>query len=79
GWRAFIDEQRVQTKFANHAFIGVFVPRGTHRVRLDYLPESFTRGRAISLGTLAFLALAVAYRRTRSCPPSLSTRSSRSD
>ena len=67
GWRATVDGKRVRTHFANHAFLGVWVPRGQHRVTLVYRPESFVRGRAISLVTLAFLAAAVAYRRTRAC------------
>jgi hypothetical protein len=57
GWRAYIDGRRVRWRFANHAFIGVWVPAGHHDVRLVYLPESFVRGRAISLGTLALLIM----------------------
>jgi len=52
GWRAYIDGKRIGTHFANHAFLGVHVPAGRHRVRLVYLPESFTRGRSITLATL---------------------------
>ena len=52
GWRAYVDGRRVAPHFANHAFLGVHVPAGKHRVRLIYLPESFTRGRAISAVTL---------------------------
>ncbi len=67
GWRAYVDGRRVQPHFANHAFLGVYVPRGNHRVALAYLPESFTRGRNISLFTLGFLAVAaVCYRARRS-------------
>jgi hypothetical protein len=58
GWRAYIDGRRVQTRFANHAFLGVFVPAGKHHVKLQYLPESFTRGRTISFATLGLLILA---------------------
>ncbi|HEV7238874.1 MAG TPA: YfhO family protein [Thermoanaerobaculia bacterium] len=57
GWRAYIDGRRVRAHFANHAFVGVHVPEGRHRVRLVYLPESFTRGRAISLATLLLLLI----------------------
>jgi hypothetical protein len=57
GWRARIDDQRVEPRFANHAFLGIFVPRGSHRVTLDYLPKSFVIGRTISLITLAILAV----------------------
>jgi hypothetical protein len=60
GWRAYVDGRRVQTRFANHAFIGVFVPKGRHNVKLQYLPESFTRGRNISFATLgALIAVAI--------------------
>jgi hypothetical protein len=52
GWRAYLDGRRVETHFANQAFLGVHVPRGHHRVRLMFLPESFVIGGWISLGTL---------------------------
>jgi hypothetical protein len=70
GWRAYVDGRRVETHFADHAFLGVHVPAGRHRLRLVYLPESFTRGRAISL---AALAIAFAGILVRVCRPSSST------
>jgi hypothetical protein len=57
GWRAYIDDRRVATQFANHAFLGIHVPAGTHRVRLVYLPRSFVIGRWITFLTIALLAL----------------------
>ena len=75
GWRAYVDGRRVRMHYANHAFIGLFVPAGQHRVRLVYLPDSFTRGRAISVGTL-LLVLAVTI--ARACRRSFSTSSPRS-
>jgi hypothetical protein len=65
GWRAYIDGRRVQMRFANHAFLGVFVPAGRHHVKLQYLPESFTRGRAISFATLGVLILGGGVNRFR--------------
>lgn len=62
GWRAYLDGKRVETHYANHAFIGVFVPQGTHRVTLTYVPEAFTRGRNLTLATLAAIALWYALR-----------------
>ena len=62
GWRAYIDGRRVEMKYANHAFLGLFVPAGRHHVRLIYLPDSFTRGRAISFATLALLVLSALTR-----------------
>jgi hypothetical protein len=73
GWRAYIDGRRVRTQFANHAFLGLFVPAGRHEIRLVYLPESFTRGRAISLITIGLLLLGTL---ARACRRSSSTSSS---
>jgi hypothetical protein len=78
GWRAYIDGRRVQTRFANHAFLGIYVPKGTHRVALDYLPASFTRGRNLSLFTLAVLTAYFFGRIARACRRSSSTSPSRS-
>lgn len=82
GWRARIDGHRVEPRFANHAFLGIFVPQGTHRVTLDYLPESFTLGRNLSLGTLAVIAtvfFSIFFCRiARACRRSSSTSPSRS-
>jgi hypothetical protein len=72
GWRATIDGKRVATRFANHAFIGIFVPRGNHRVHLDYLPPSFILGRNISLFALALAAI-FGFHSARACLRSSST------
>jgi hypothetical protein len=55
GWRASIDGRRVETHFANHAFLGIHVPKGTHRVQLVFLPATFVAGGVISLLTAATL------------------------
>lgn len=66
GWRAYVDGNRIQTHFANHAFLGIHIPAGQHDVRLVYLPESFTRGRWISFVTLLCILTAhFAVRRSR--------------
>lgn len=65
GWRAYIDGRRVQMRFANHAFLGVFVPKGRHHVKLQYLPESFTRGRDVSFATLGVLVIAAVFSSAR--------------
>ncbi|MDP9191692.1 MAG: YfhO family protein [Acidobacteriota bacterium] len=65
GWRAYVDGKRVQTQFANHAFLGVYVPKGTHEVRVVYQPESFTRGRNITLVTIVGLIAFFVWRRWR--------------
>jgi len=72
GWRAYIDGARVETRFANHAFLGVHVPAGHHRVRLVYLPDSFARGRNISGLALLLVVAGLCYR-TWACSRSSST------
>jgi hypothetical protein len=58
-WRAYVDGRRVKTIRADHAFLGVYVPAGQHRVRLRFLPQSFVIGRALSFATLLLAALAL--------------------
>jgi len=65
GWRAYVDGKRVETHYANHAFIGVFVPRGKHHLRVVFQPEAFTRGRNTSFVTLLGLAVFLGLRRYR--------------
>ena len=55
GWRAYVDDHRVGHQIANVAFLGVYVPRGAHHVRVVYWPQSFVIGRAITLATLLLL------------------------
>ncbi len=62
GWRAYVDGRRVKTQFANHAFLGVHVAEGKHRVRLVYLPRSFVVGRWITMAALVICA-GIALRR----------------
>ena len=65
GWRAYLDGRRVKLLTANHAFLAVYVPAGEHRLRLQYLPQSFVVGRTISFATLALIALFIIIRRRR--------------
>ncbi len=65
GWRAYIDGRRVETHYANHAFIGLFVPKGRHHLRVVFHPEWFTRGRNVTLATLIALVIFFALRRYR--------------
>ncbi len=65
GWRAYIDGKRVETQYANHAFLGVFVPKGHHRLQLMFRPEAFTRGRNVTFATIAGLVVFFLVRRRR--------------
>jgi hypothetical protein len=65
GWRAYLDGRRQDLQRGNVAFLATHVPAGRHQVRLTYWPESFVRGRAVSVATLlALLVFAVVRRRT---------------
>lgn len=65
GWRAYIDGKRVETRYANHAFLGVFVPKGKHRLRVVFHPEPFTRGRNVTIVTIVVVIALFALRRYR--------------
>lgn len=65
GWRAYVDGERSRLHYANHAFLGVFVPKGRHTVRVVYVPEMFTRGRNVTLLTIAGLVVFFVMRRRR--------------
>ncbi|HEX6096360.1 MAG TPA: YfhO family protein [Thermoanaerobaculia bacterium] len=74
GWRAYVDGRRVETHFANHAFLGVQVPKGTHRVKLVFLPATFVAGGVISLLTaLTLIAFRVRRSVLRSAAPPAAT------
>jgi hypothetical protein len=63
GWRAYLDGRRVELQVANNAFLGLYVPKGPHRVQLRYWPRSFVIGRWISFLTLLSVACAFGVRR----------------
>jgi hypothetical protein len=66
GWRATINHRAAKTQFANHAFVGIHVPAGHHRVALVYQPRSFEIGRAISAIAIALLGIIAAFSRVAS-------------
>ena len=53
GWRASIDGRSTPVFIANHAFLGIHVPKGNHEVVLRYLPDSFVWGRRVTGVTAA--------------------------
>jgi hypothetical protein len=66
GWRARLDGSVVPILRANYAFSAVALPRGEHQVELAYEPRSVKLG--LALGALGWLALALAWFRTRGVP-----------
>ena len=59
GWKAYIDGNETKIYRANHDFRGIVVPKGNHKVKFVYLPESFVISRdiALVLSSLAILGL----------------------
>ena len=71
-WRATVDGQGVHMYRANHAFRGVRVPAGTHRVEFVFAPATLKRGFVIwvvGLTLLAGYASWLLYRRWRARRP----------
>ncbi len=64
GWRATSAGTRVPLETVNHAFVGFWLPPGTHAVRLSYRPLSWTLGlAAAAAGAIAAVLMATAPRR----------------
>jgi Bacterial membrane protein YfhO len=57
-WRVTVDGKPAQAHVTNIGFQGVVVPKGRHRVEMAYRNPLFAIGGAVSLATLAALALA---------------------
>ncbi|HEX7151066.1 MAG TPA: YfhO family protein [Thermoanaerobaculia bacterium] len=62
GWRATAGGKPLKIRFANHAFLGVLVPAGEHRVQLLYRPRTFVLGAWISGMTAVLVAAFYALR-----------------
>ncbi len=66
GWRASIDSQRTKVLRADYLFRAVYIPAGTHDVRLWFSPPSFWIGLGLSVATwlgLGVWAIAARLRR----------------
>ncbi|MEA3366039.1 MAG: YfhO family protein, partial [Candidatus Hydrogenedentes bacterium] len=60
GWKATIDGERVEVFPVNHAFRGILMPAGEHRIEFRYAPASFEVGLTISAcGLLVFSGVAL--------------------
>jgi hypothetical protein len=57
GWQASLDGQPTHIERANLAFRAIYVPPGSHSLRLVYRPTSYAWGSGASLGTLLVVAL----------------------
>ena len=61
GWRATVDATEVPITRVHGAMMGIVVPRGDHRVVLEYRPRSMLLG--ASLSCLGLVGLLVWMRR----------------
>ncbi|GMU85176.1 MAG: membrane protein [Ignavibacteriales bacterium] len=61
GWKATIDGNELEILRANHAFMGVVVPKGKHTLVFTYLPDSWTLSMYLSLilSTVVVLGLVI--------------------
>jgi hypothetical protein len=57
GWKCTVDGQPAPLYRANYLFRGVPLTDGAHEVVFTFRPESFVRGRALSLAALAIVLL----------------------
>jgi hypothetical protein len=57
GWSCTLDNAPTRLYRANYAFRAAAVPAGKHRLRFDFLPASYGRGRLISGASLAAIVL----------------------
>jgi uncharacterized membrane protein YfhO len=48
-WKAYIDGNKTEIFKVNHGFMGIIVPKGTHKVEFIYLPTSFIISQYASL------------------------------
>ena len=65
GWHAAIDGNPTSVRIADATFLGVYVPKGEHHLRLVYQPKSFAIGGAISALTALLLLMFAAVRMPR--------------
>lgn len=54
-WKAWVDGQEVPVQEAAEAWLSVPVSAGNHSVQIQYVPQSFRKGLAISCGALLLL------------------------
>ncbi len=61
GWKAWVDNEEAEVFKVNLNARGIYLPAGTHEVRLKYSPGSFLFGLVVSLVTLILLLGTFAY------------------
>ncbi|MGQ9643696.1 MAG: YfhO family protein, partial [Ignavibacterium sp.] len=61
GWKAFVDENKTDVYKTNHGYLGIVVPKGLHKVKIEYAPTSFfiAKNIALVLSSLVLLGLLI--------------------
>jgi uncharacterized membrane protein YfhO len=65
GWKLTLDGRKAPLLGYNHAFLGFRVPPGRHTASLEFRPDGFARGAAVSGATLALSLFLLALGRRR--------------
>ena len=61
GWKAYVDDKEKRILKAFGAFRAVVVPAGFHKVQFVFRPDSFIKGKNISIVTLIFTIIVFAF------------------
>jgi uncharacterized membrane protein YfhO len=69
GWHATLDGTPIPIERANLTFRAVQVPQGTHTLHFTYRPASYTWGVRITLFTLLFVTLGLAFKLWKTLRP----------
>jgi hypothetical protein len=59
GWKAYVDGVQTHIVRANYLFRAVPIPAGSHEIVFEYRPASFRIGAAISIASIAILAVVI--------------------
>ena len=61
GWKAFIDENEPPIVKVDYALRGVNIPSGSHTIRFEFAPVSYTLGNTLNLaaGIISIVALLI--------------------
>jgi len=65
GWRATDGGTPIKLHFADHAFLGMYVPAGDHNIVLSYRPRAVTNGAIVSVAAVVMLVVVAFARRRR--------------
>lgn len=57
GWRASVDGKEATVYRANYSFRGIIIPKGDHKVRMYYKPDSMRLGISVTGGSMVLWAI----------------------